>query len=376
MKKQTSTVTGVLSLREMAAARLKWWGKALATVGGNESSAIKLCGLSNHFKRVFFNINKNGFSQEEQDEIERAKQCLDVERFAHIVLRMKHSLSDAKEEWQNDLLYGPFEPESTREHYVIRVWCEFLDEAYGDDTVALRKAIRWKWSAIPIEYLDWRREKECLFGEVEVWRAALIKFNGDERAAAESLGLSDFDYPEIVYMLGLRQFARDCKLPSVEFIVYGLCDPRSGEVRWVGQSKHGLSRPRSLVSKRAAEKCNLGCGKWLRELSSQKLHPTIQVLEECMDVDHLNEAEKRHIAEWRERIGIRLTNVTAGGSEYATTYAKKIRTVNVALKVAHGSVNKAAVILNEPRKKLKLTLGQATWAASLKAKARAARREK
>lgn len=98
------------------------------------------------------------------------------------------------------------------------------------------------------------------------------------------------------------------------FLVYGLSDPRDGQLRYVGKTIRGLSRrlrthlyPRFLREKSHKNH-------WLRALVALGLKPEIEVLEECGSWETMNEAERFHIAYWRY-IGAALTNSTAGGEE-------------------------------------------------------------
>lgn len=96
------------------------------------------------------------------------------------------------------------------------------------------------------------------------------------------------------------------------FIVYGLIDPRNGELRYVGKSSVGLTRPK-------AHRCNAILGRertykanWIRQLKAIGLDYEIEVLEELSSSDELNDAEVFWIQYFRF-IGCRLTNLTDGG---------------------------------------------------------------
>jgi len=97
------------------------------------------------------------------------------------------------------------------------------------------------------------------------------------------------------------------------FLIYGLIDPRSGQLRYVGKSEHGLHRPNShrypsvLAQDRNVHKVN-----WIRCLETAGLRYEVVVLEECLTVTSLNKAEQRQIARCRAA-GANLLNLTKGG---------------------------------------------------------------
>lgn len=97
------------------------------------------------------------------------------------------------------------------------------------------------------------------------------------------------------------------RMPS-KFIIYGLVDPRDGQLRYVGKSTSGLRRPRSHTAPSNVEKIgHTHLGRWLR-----KVKPEIEVLEVHETAEALPEAERHFIAYFRF-IGCRLVNATAGG---------------------------------------------------------------
>lgn len=106
---------------------------------------------------------------------------------------------------------------------------------------------------------------------------------------------------------------------SWKLLIYGLTDPRTDEVRYIGRSTSGLVRPyRHLENKRVTEShYPVYC--WIRKLKELGLKPAVLVLEdfgECKDWETanalLNEAEMRWIAAKRKE-GAHLLNCTDGG---------------------------------------------------------------
>jgi len=94
-------------------------------------------------------------------------------------------------------------------------------------------------------------------------------------------------------------------------IIYGLFDPRNGELRYVGKSTTGMRRPNAhcMPSGRKGHTWN---ARWLAELWTHGLKPEISVLEEHTCSENLPDAEQFFIAYFRS-LGCRLTNLTKGG---------------------------------------------------------------
>lgn len=108
------------------------------------------------------------------------------------------------------------------------------------------------------------------------------------------------------------------------YIIYGLRDPRNGEIRYIGQSSTGLSRPKGHSSDSNMLKYkHLYVVRWLNKLKADGFVAEIVILEDLTkDVDGkhdtektktLNDAEIKWIAIGRQALGKRLTNCTEGG---------------------------------------------------------------
>jgi len=97
-----------------------------------------------------------------------------------------------------------------------------------------------------------------------------------------------------------------------QFIIYGLVDPRNGELRYVGQSSRGFDRPMNHWNRKRCREANDHCHCWIKNVLSDSLIPEIEVLQECTFEDELSEAEIFWIAYFKA-IGCRLTNATLGG---------------------------------------------------------------
>jgi hypothetical protein len=99
----------------------------------------------------------------------------------------------------------------------------------------------------------------------------------------------------------------------VRFLIYGLVDPDSGEVRYVGRSMSGLDRPRQHRCPSVLRKDG-GTHKaaWVRSLLKRGKTYGIAVLYRAPTREGLDEAEIFWIAELRRR-GHDLTNLAVGG---------------------------------------------------------------
>lgn len=101
-------------------------------------------------------------------------------------------------------------------------------------------------------------------------------------------------------------------------LVYGLIDPRTNELRYIGRSKSGLQRPKqhTTIAKlyRLDRKSRhfTYCQAWLQVLVLEGFQPEILVIEVCNNAQELDDAEIFYIAYYRS-IGCRLTNIQKGG---------------------------------------------------------------
>lgn len=94
-------------------------------------------------------------------------------------------------------------------------------------------------------------------------------------------------------------------------LVYGLVDPRTRLLRYVGKSSSGLTRPKShFYPCRLNDRTHMA--RWVRSVVVAGLKPEIVVLEEVDSESALNEAEEFYIGYFKF-IGCPLTNATVGG---------------------------------------------------------------
>lgn len=92
--------------------------------------------------------------------------------------------------------------------------------------------------------------------------------------------------------------------------VYGLIDPRTNELRYIGKTRRGMVRPREHWDKYGLKR-NDKCHRWVLKLSKLGLIPHVEVLEECR-LDDLDDCERFWISSLRAA-GAELLNMTDGG---------------------------------------------------------------
>lgn len=93
-------------------------------------------------------------------------------------------------------------------------------------------------------------------------------------------------------------------LNTSRYIIYGLVDPRTKLLRYVGQSSRGMIRPKQR---------HVGhCWSWEENLINEGLKPEIAVIEELEVIGSLNDSERFWISYFRA-LGANLTNLTDGG---------------------------------------------------------------
>lgn len=99
---------------------------------------------------------------------------------------------------------------------------------------------------------------------------------------------------------------------SDKFFVYGLADPRTDEIRYIGKSTQGIRRPKDHERFVKLGKDRTHKGNWIRQLTSIDLSYDVLILEIFSSVTGLEEAEISWIAFGRS-LGWPLTNHTSGG---------------------------------------------------------------
>lgn len=97
-----------------------------------------------------------------------------------------------------------------------------------------------------------------------------------------------------------------------ENIIYALVDPRTDEIRYIGQSSKGLRRPPQHWLGREFKRRDR-CHCWVRSVVKSGFVPEILILEYLETPDELDQAEMDWIKAGRI-FGRRLTNMTDGGN--------------------------------------------------------------
>lgn len=96
------------------------------------------------------------------------------------------------------------------------------------------------------------------------------------------------------------------------FLIYGLVDPTTSQLKYIGKSTSGLDRPKSHTYpsnlKNKTYKNN-----WINGLLSRSQRPLIVIIQEFTDGEILYQAEHAWISYFK-KLGCKLTNSTDGGS--------------------------------------------------------------
>lgn len=104
-------------------------------------------------------------------------------------------------------------------------------------------------------------------------------------------------------------------------VVYGLSDPRTPLIRYIGKTILGCKTRRRLHIQDAKNNSRLAVAGWIRMLLSEGVEPEILVVEECT-YENLNDREVFHIAKLRAE-GFNLFNRTKGGTGGPTMKGRK-----------------------------------------------------
>lgn len=100
------------------------------------------------------------------------------------------------------------------------------------------------------------------------------------------------------------------KIGDIKYLIYGLKDPDTHMIRYVGKSTSGLRRPKQH-SRPASYNKTWHVARWIKRLIVKNKRPEIVILAET-DLQHINTDEQWWIAYGRLS-GWKLTNATDGG---------------------------------------------------------------
>jgi transcriptional regulator with XRE-family HTH domain len=100
-----------------------------------------------------------------------------------------------------------------------------------------------------------------------------------------------------------------------KFIIYGLTDPLSGQLRYIGKSSGGLKRPKqhgmpSRLNKEKGYKVN-----WIKSLHTMGLTYGVVVIQELDSIEEMDNLERQWI-NYFKALGCPLTNIALGGTSY------------------------------------------------------------
>ena len=175
-----------------------------------------------------------------------------------------------------------------------------------------------------------------------------------------------------------------CTMRGVSnFLIYGLIDPLTDELRYIGKSARGMARPREHSApyglKRQSNKT-----RWIASLLAAGVKPTISVIAESANAGELAAMERAAIAKYRAA-GCRLLNLTDGGEgtlNPAAHHRAAIRASNAArewTKAARSAIadaNSARTHTQESRDKRRQQRLGRKWAPEVKAKIASAHKGK
>lgn len=101
-----------------------------------------------------------------------------------------------------------------------------------------------------------------------------------------------------------------------EYLIYGLVDPLTGILRYIGKSSSGLDRPKHHWTHKQCRERNDHCHNWVRQIISFGKIPGIVVIENLgFDLAYQRELDEHEIAwiSYFRNLGFSLTNESNGG---------------------------------------------------------------
>jgi hypothetical protein len=107
-------------------------------------------------------------------------------------------------------------------------------------------------------------------------------------------------------------YFNEIKLLPNRMVVYHLIDPNTSRIRYVGKAEILIDRIKNHY-KPCRLKDQTHKNNWLKSILIQNKLPIVEVIEECENIDTLNQAEIKWIAHYRS-LGYDLTNSTDGGT--------------------------------------------------------------
>lgn len=96
-----------------------------------------------------------------------------------------------------------------------------------------------------------------------------------------------------------------------KYLIYGLLDPFTNELRYIGRSSNGIQRPRNHFIPSKLKEFNYK-NNWIKSVINKGKKPIIFVIEYLNSSNLLNDSEQFWIAYFKG-LGCKLTNLTVGG---------------------------------------------------------------
>lgn len=121
---------------------------------------------------------------------------------------------------------------------------------------------------------------------------------------------------------------------NLKYLIYGLVDPRDGQLRYIGKSSSGRRRPQAHGSPSYLARDTTYKANWIRSLKSLGLSYKIVIIHEFQEPEILGLAETFWIAYFRG-LGAKLTNLTDGGEGYNLTPEHKAKIQDAHLRSGH-----------------------------------------
>jgi hypothetical protein len=156
-----------------------------------------------------------------------------------------------------------------------------------------------------------------------------------------------------------EDYLKNIKLLPNNNIIYGLVDPHTNQIRYIGKAVDLYMRiknhykPSRLIDK--THKNN-----WINKLLSEGEYSKIHIIEKCNNQQELNDAEKKWIKYYRD-LGCDLTNGTDGGDggKMSPESIEKMRLKKIGKKLSETTKQKMSeskkghIVSNETREKLR-----------------------
>lgn len=98
----------------------------------------------------------------------------------------------------------------------------------------------------------------------------------------------------------------------LKYIIYGLIDPTTNMLRYIGLSSTGLNRPKHHLNPSTYNKRKAYIYSWIKSCVERGVCPEIVVIEECQSINELKSLEQFYIS-YFQSIGCPLTNLSKGG---------------------------------------------------------------